>query len=301
MRLSNCGLLIAVMFKNLLGVLNKNIHIKKLFIKIRYFIKFREKIDLSIPGKTFNQKINIRKLYDNNPLYSTCSDKFMVREYVEGKIGSQYLIPLILVTEKLRIDDLLKIKPPYIVKNNHNSGGISIVHELNYNIKIVVNKANILKKLNYGLYSGENWYSGIHRKIVVEHLLLDKEGNVPPDVKVHCFKGVPNKVITIDEDRFSSNHRRNVYDENWNLLDMEFAYSRNVNTVIKERPIWFNDLIRISDILSKPFNYVRVDFYILGNKLYFGELTFASSSGFIKFDDRKWNEYMGSLWNQVII
>ena len=67
--------------------------------------KFKEnvgyEIDFSKKPKTFNEKIQFRKLYDKNPLYSICADKYRVREYVKNKIGEEYLIPLYLVTDKL--------------------------------------------------------------------------------------------------------------------------------------------------------------------------------------------------------
>lgn len=57
------------------------------------------------------------------------------------------------------------------------------------------------------------------------------------------------------------------------------------------------EIIEICDKLSEDFNYVRVDLYIFKDKIYFGELTFTSGSGFAKFKpeekDVLWGEYMG--------
>ena len=38
-------------------------------------------------------------------------------------------------------------------------------------------------------------------------------------------------------------------------------------------------MIKISSILSEGFAYARIDLYIINNKIYFGEVTFTSSSG----------------------
>ena len=44
--------------------------------------------------KTFNEKIQWMKLYDNDPLKTQLTDEYLVREWVKEKIGEKYLIPL---------------------------------------------------------------------------------------------------------------------------------------------------------------------------------------------------------------
>ena len=74
---------------------------KEKYIKKKFKKELGYEIDFNKEPETFNQKIQFRKLYDNNPLYSICADKYRVREYVKEKIGEEYLIPLYLVTDKL--------------------------------------------------------------------------------------------------------------------------------------------------------------------------------------------------------
>ena len=47
--------------------------------------------------------------------------------------------------------------------------------------------------------------------------------------------------------------------------------------------------------LSKGFSYVRVDFYLINNEIYFGELTFTPDSGIFIFNDKKIDEEWGKL------
>ena len=52
--------------------------------------------------------------------------------------------------------------------------------------------------------------------------------------------------------------------------------------------------MEISKVLSKEFQHVRVDFYEVDGKLYFGELTFFTASGTGKFNPEKYDEIIGS-------
>ena len=54
------------------------------------------------------------------------------------------------------------------------------------------------------------------------------------------------------------------------------------------------NIFNLSKGLSKDFNFVRVDWLIYNNRLYFNELTFTPYSGFIKFD-KKWNRRLGDM------
>lgn len=39
--------------------------------------------------------------------------------------------------------------------------------------------------------------------------------------------------------------------------------------------------------------HIRVDFYEINGKIYFGELTFYTNAGFVPFKDSKWDEKLG--------
>ena len=57
----------------------------------------------------------------------------------------------------------------------------------------------------------------------------------------------------------------------------------------------FEEMKKLASILSKDIPHVRVDFYEIDNSVYFGELTFYTGSGFIPFDDEKWNTFLGNM------
>jgi hypothetical protein len=83
----------------------------------------------------------------------------------------------------------------------------------------------------------------------------------------------------MDADRHS-NHKRNLYDLNWKQLPYKFN-SHYPAFPSPAKPKCLKKLVKLSSILSKGFSYVRVDFYIINEKIYFGEMTFYSESGIV--------------------
>lgn len=287
--------------------------LKELYIKLRYsndelkekYIekKFKEKLNYEINFKirpiTFNQKIQFRKLYENNPLYSICADKYRVREYVKDKIGAEYLIPIYLVTDKLTEEQWNELPNQFVAKANHNSGPVQIVKD-----KSKVNKRKIIKELNnqliidYGILSMEKYYSEIPRKIVVEKYLLDSKRIFLQDLKVHCFNDGKMKKYFFDlcsRESVDGEVSSVLYDENWKNLKI-------TNSILDSnsyaKPKNFDKIKEIARKLSEDFNYVRVDLYNIDEKIYFGELTFCDSSGFGKFTDMTWDYRFGSYWKE---
>ena len=80
--------------------------------------------------KLFTEKIQWLKLNDRRDTYTLCADKYLVRNYVEEKIGSKYLIPLVSITENYNdINENNLPDYPVIVKTTHDSGGTFIIKD----------------------------------------------------------------------------------------------------------------------------------------------------------------------------
>ncbi len=61
------------------------------------------------------------------------------------------------------------------------------------------------------------------------------------------------------------------------------------------KPVNFDKMIELAEILSRNIPFLRVDFYEINQKIYFGELTFYSGSGFTKFVPEEWDKKLGEL------
>lgn len=260
---------------------------KEKYIKKQFKKHLGYEIDFNKEPETFNQKIQFRKLYDNNPLYSICADKYRVREYVKEKIGEEYLVPLYLVTDKLTEEQWKKLPNSFVAKANHNSGPVQIVKDkTKANKKEIIRELNNQLKLDYGILSMEKYYSDIPRNIIVEKYLKD---NIE-DYKFHTFRG---KVYLerITREGLGSMYSVDVW------KNMNFSIGYQVDNNIYPKPKNFEKMLEMVKKLSQEFEYVRVDLYNVDGKIYVGELTFCESSGFGKFTNEEWDYIFGSYWN----
>ncbi len=268
---------------------------KEKYIKKQFKKHLGYEIDFNREPETFNQKIQFRKIYDDNPLYSICADKYRVREYVKEKIGEEYLVPLYLVTDKLTEEQWDKLPNSFVAKANHNSGPVQIVKDkTKANKKEIIRELNNQLKLDYGILSMEKYYSGIPRKIIVEKLLVDKKREMLQDIKAHCFRGKEEKYFfdLCSRESVEGEVKSVLYNENWINLKVTGGM---LDTKEYLKPNNFLEIKEIVKKLSEDFKYVRVDLYNIENKIYFGELTFCENSGFGKFTDEEWDYKFGQF------
>ena len=203
------------------------------------------------------------------------------------------IIPLYGVYDKFEDINFEKLPNKFVIKCNHGSGFNIIVKKkwrLNLSkIKAIVEKwMSINYAFNFGL---ELQYRDIKPKIIIEKFLDDNTGELR-DYKITCFNGKPH-FIWIDCDRHS-NHKRNLYDLNWNQL--HYKVNTKYSTFPSpKKPKCLEKLLELASILSKNFIYVRVDFYIVKGKIYFGEMTFSSSSGTEEITPKKFEKELSSL------
>lgn len=253
-------------------------------------------IDFLKTPETFNQKIQFRKLYGKNPLYAYCADKYRVRKYVKEKIGEEYLVPLYLVTDKLTIDQWNKLPDSFVAKANHNSGPVQIIKDKNkVDAKKIITELNGQLKIDYGITSMEKYYTDIPRKIIVEKFLLNNESEDLIDYKFFCFGGEV-KYCQVIQNR-STNETIDFYDLNWNKQDFTgLTPGIKMSEKIMKRPVNYALMLKLASILSKDFDFVRVDFYNINGEIYFGELTFCPASGFGRFTKHDWDYKFGEFW-----
>ncbi|MFT5249686.1 MAG: hypothetical protein ACI93P_001413 [bacterium] len=247
----------------------------KRFTQRAYKTAFGRTLDLESP-QGFNEKIQWLKLNDRNSTKTLCADKYTVRSYVKSKVGEKYLIPLLLCTRNpLDIGPNNLPEFPIIAKTNHASGQVFIIKDKSY-VDFIPIQDSFRYQLRKNFYHAHReWqYKNIIPRILVEKLLLDEEGHIPKDYKVHCFHGVPH-YIQVDSERFSE-HTRCIYDTEWNLQEIEYNKPRGD---VSPRPTKLNEILNLAQVLSNDFIYVRADFYQVGEHVYFGELTFTPEAG----------------------
>ena len=270
----------------------------------RYIIKRKYKKRLGrIPDidnpKRLTEKLQWIKLYDRNEFQTQCADKFAVREYISKQFGDEYLVPLLF--ETTNVEDITEQNLPdcnCILKANHDSGNYLIIRN-----KYLINYPKLRENCRYWLsvnyyYHSQEWqYKNIKpHRIIVEKLLETKEGKIPNDYKLHYING-ELQFVYVSYDREGVNDRC-TYDKEWNKLPFVWvpptSYRENMNTADVPCPKSFELMKKFGAVVAKNFKYVRVDFYDVDGKLYFGEITLHHGSGMDKFFPEEYDMVYGN-------
>lgn len=262
----------------------------KIYIKIQYRNYTGKRLDLRNP-QTFNEKLQWLKLYDRNPLYTNLVDKYKVREFISQTIGEEYLIPLLGVWDKFDEIDFGELPNKFVLKPNHTSGDVFICKD-----KTKVNFDELRTKVNAWLEREYYWehrewpYKNIKPRIFAEKYMVDESGVELKDYKFFCFNGEP-KALYVATDR-GIDTRFNFYDMQFNQLPFMQHYKNSTKKINK--PQGFDEMVILATTLSTGIPHVRVDFYDVNGKIYFGELTFYHLSGLEKFEPEEWDYKLGS-------
>lgn len=166
----------------------------------------------------------------------------------------------------------------FALKATHGCGWNYICEDKqNVDLKHLKKLINHWLRSNFYYFQRELIYKNITPGIIAEKYLEDQSGGLM-DYKIHCFQGEP-QFINVIVDRFS-NMKLNTYDTDWNFMDVSFEeHFPNDPDWKMEKPDDLGTMLEYSRKLAEPFNYVRVDFYLVDGKIYFGELTFTPGNG----------------------
>ena len=266
-------------------------------LKENYKLKTGNELDLNNP-KRFTEKVQWRKLYDQNPLYSTLSDKYMVRKWVEDKIGPNYLVPLIGVWPQFDQIDFKQMPNQFVLKTNNASHTNIIVTDKK---SFMRRKWSVKRRMEYWLNTPfalleglELQYSSITPLIIAEEYLPPENGKSSlTDYKFYCFNNSPF-LCQVISDR-SNNETIDFFDTHWEHMAICRPPYHNAEKPI-EKPENYDKMITIATELCNGFDFVRVDLYEHAGKVYFGEMTFTPASGMIRFTPDDWDYKLGALW-----
>lgn len=285
-------------FKKMLSIAERRGYLRWMptepFLRYKYRRVTGRKLNLSSPT-TFNEKLQkLKIIYASSPMlpeYTRMADKICAKEIIAAKVGQEYVIPTLGVWE--RFDDIPfdDLPEQFVLKTNHDSGGVVVCPDKS---KLDVRKAKIKLekslKRNFYWYGREPQYKNIQPKLFAEEYLVDESGYELKDYKVFCFNGEP-RLIQVDFDRFSE-HKRNLYSTAWEMIDGEMNYKRDSSREIP-KPEKLDEMLDLSRVLSYGIPFIRIDFYLTPDRIYFGEFTFFHGSGTVRFQPEALGIEMG--------
>jgi len=266
------------------------------FCEQRYTYMLGEFPDLDNP-KTFNEKIYWLNLYYQNPLITTCCDKYKLKDYVTETIGAEHTVPTVKVYHKANDINLDELPDRFAIKVNWGDGtefSELVKNKKDVNIhELKAKMSNCMAPWNNLYYSHFFWgYKNVEPVIMVEEFIGYGEDDLI-DYKVHCFQGKA-RIILVCENRFGKTGIKKTFlDPEWNLLPF-YREDAPINHRVK-KPANLKKMIDLAEKLAAPFPFVRVDFYNFQGKILVGEMTFNPGLGFEKFYPEEWNIRVGDM------
>lgn len=267
------------------------------YLSIMYQATFGEKLNWNNP-RTFSEKLQWLKLNDRNSVYTKMVDKYASKQYVQDKVGMEYVIPVVggpwNHPDEIDFDALPQ---QFVLKTTHDCGGVLICRDKNA-FDVVAAKQFLNQHLmrKYYLHCREWPYKDVQPRIYAEAYLCDLEQLAGlRDYKFFTFNGEPKLMYIASGRNYAAKDKTVVYAD---FYDMEFNHvdlciDHDNAPVPPEKPENFEQMIACARKLAEGTKHLRVDFYEAGGRLYSGELTFFHCGGLQKFKTEEWDRRMG--------
>ena len=261
------------------------------FIRRKFWHHRHRKLDLENP-RSFSEKLQWLKLYNQKPEYGQMVDKASVKDYVSSIVPDLNIIPTLGIYERYEDIDFSKLPDKFVMKCTHDSASIFIcTDKKTFDFKNAQKKINKSLKKHYYMIGREWPYKYVKPRIIIEQFMVDESGKELKDYKFFCFNGQV-KCFSVDFNRFT-NHRANYYTPEFELLTLGKKTCPPDPSQKLDKPQHLDEMIDIAMKLSKDIPFVRVDLYNINGLIYFGELTFFPASGFNEFTTEDWDNTLG--------
>lgn len=264
------------------------------YVRLLYLKSHGRLLNLKRP-RTFNEKLQWYKLYHHDPLMTILSDKFAVRDYLEAAGHGRLLNELYGVYERVEEIDLDALPERFVIKATHGSN-MNIICRDRKALDWDQCRAMMRRWLKTDFfYSGRQWaYRDIRPRLICEKYLENEEFDELLDYKFYCFSGKP-EVLWVCSGRYSCHGVvYSAFDMKWKRMDIYKGRSASELPVTK--PESFAAMVALVKELCGGFPFVRVDLYLVKEKLIFGEFTFYPDSGTVRFSPDRYNRFFGDLF-----
>lgn len=267
-----------------------------LYVKMQYKYITHHKLNLNNPIR-YTEKLQVLRLlkYPQDDLVSKCASRVGVREYIKELGLEDILIPIYGVFDKFDDIDFDALPNSFVLKCSHAMGmNLIVLDKSTLDIKKTRKKFNKWLKTDYGKKTVEPHYSKIKPQIIIEKY-IGEINSLPTEYKFHVFNGVAKNLYAVTGR--GKDIRYNQYFIDWTPFDESQFNGWKKTDEPLEKPSKYDEMVKISETLAKPFPFVRVDLYQIGEKIYFGEMTFTPAKGTLIFDDDKADFIQGEWLN----
>lgn len=246
-----------------------------LLAKHRYLRETGRPLPLDRPV-TFDEKLLWLMLYWRHPLKTQCADKYAMRAYAADRGYGHLLVDLLGVFERASDIDFDQLPERFALKATHGCGFNLICRDkAGLDAEAARVQLDRWLKEDFSEVFGEVQYADIPPRLICERFLDDGTGAFPSDFKLHCFHGrVHFTTVCTGRGADGQGAAYDHYDRAW-AIQMPISKSGVHPERWRSRPDCYPEMLEAAEALSKPFPYVRMDFYALGGKPLLGEMTFT--------------------------
>ena len=258
-----------------------------------YYEVFGRRPELKQPRR-YTEKVQKMILRDRNPLYHRLVDKAEVKPYVSSLIGEEHIIPTLGVWSKVEDIDWDSLPERFVLKCTHDSGSAVICSDkASFDREAACDRLGAALRRDYWKVSREWAYKGVKPRIIAEAYL----GDDVADYKFFCFNGKAELLfIATERQKKGEEVKFDFFDKSFRHLDIRNGHPNA--SVPPSCPEHFEEMKGLAERLSSGLPQVRVDFYEVGGKLYFGEFTFYHFRGLVPFEPDEWDFKIGDLWKE---
>lgn len=266
----------------------------------------RLKIALNLDDpKTVQEKICwliVNESDEITALKSKCADKIRLHEYCVEKLGKDICVPILKTydsPEDVKFDEL---PDKFVLKCNHGYA-MNIIVDKPENTITTLKKLDLQTEedcrrqlgewleLDFGFKNRQKHYSMIKPQAYAEKFITDGSFTLK-DYKVWCCNGEP-RMIQVMSDRYTSGLHCNIYDTDWNWFHLGWSAFPEDEDNLDEKPKHLDMMLEYAKKLSADFRFVRVDFYVVNDEIFLGELTFTPDGGVFRYKDEETELYWG--------
>jgi hypothetical protein len=257
-----------------------------------YFSVFHKHWNSKNP-KDLIEKIYWLELHTDTSLWSKCTDKFRVREYIKDLGLINYMPKLYGQWDCIKDIDFEKLPNSFVIKSNNGCATVKVIKDKS-KINLKAQKRELWEWLHlpFGADNAQFHYWAIKPCIIAEELLPNDYETLSPqslvDFKVYCINGKP-QFIWVAYNRVNMHVHVQCYDTEWNprpdyMVNTMSHYVYDPTDIPIEKPLCLEEMLSVASKISASFPQLRADFYIVNGKPVIGEMTFSQGYGFLKME-----------------
>ena len=266
----------------------------KTYLRLQFYLIMGRRLDLEHP-QTMDEKLQWLKLNQRDKKYTAMVDKLAVKDIVSRQLGEQYVARVLAVWNDVSDIDISGLPDRFVLKTTHSGGNTGVVickDKSKFDLQEA--KYRLSRSMRFDIFPRyREWpYKDVPRKIFAEEYL----GDNLTDYKFYCFDGDADSVLGC-VGRQEHQIRYYFFDKEWKLCPYNsYAMEAGPDFTLPKPPC-IDQLFEMASSLSKGFPFLRVDFYDIDGRVYFGEYTFYPASGFHTSWLPETDQYFGSKIN----